>query len=197
MPSAAVPIRLPCTTVPVERPPMMIPFPPFPEMTFRAPGTVPPIVVLSSVGEDPVDSVAEHGGSGGVRADVVPLDNVSGKRARSCPVDRDPIVAVSGDDVALAGGRPADHVAGAGAEDPDPPAAVPEGGRSGGVRPDAVPLDDVFVLVRGDRDSVEAVGRDHVADDRVRPLSTDTPWCTKMPSFLFGRARVPVTSVPM
>jgi hypothetical protein len=51
VPSAAVPIRFPCTrllrpSAVFEAPPIRIPLRPLAEMMFRAPASVPPIVVL-------------------------------------------------------------------------------------------------------------------------------------------------------
>ena len=54
-PSICVPIKLPCTTVPVT-PRRLMPSRSLPDMTLRAPSSVPPIVILAAKAESLIDT---------------------------------------------------------------------------------------------------------------------------------------------
>ena len=80
VPEKSVPMILPATRLPaavtVPTAKMSMPKPPLAEMTLPAPATVPPIVVPDAQDADAVAVVSQGGGTGGVGADVVPLDHV-------------------------------------------------------------------------------------------------------------------------
>ena len=83
MPVTSVPMKLPCTTFPYTVPVIRTPSPPLPEMTLRAPGAVPPIVLSDALLIDhAVAHVAQDLGAGDVGADEVALDQVAVHRGR-------------------------------------------------------------------------------------------------------------------
>src|SRR5262249_6931202 len=108
------------------------------------------------------DGVAAVERAGDIGADVVALEDVSGRCAAG---DLNPVAGVAADDVALGRGRAADQVVGVADGDA---AAVAQRGGAGGIQADDVALDlavvqsvDHGITDRGDRDA-GAVAGNHV-----------------------------------
>ena len=124
VPAALVPMRFPWMRLPsafCSSTPCQPPENPFPEMTLPAPAAAPPMVLLLELATQiPVSPLPIAAEPGGVRPDVVALDDVAGSTARA--VDVDAVDAVAGDDVAVGRVGAADGVA-AGLQ-PDPPVVV-------------------------------------------------------------------------
>src|SRR5581483_7240968 len=96
--------------------------------------------VGSAADVDANAGVLDRGGAGGIGADVVPGNDVSGGGAAA---QYDAAARIAGDDVACCGGGPADGVEAAGDIDASV-AAVAQGHRAGGIRADQVALNDVM-----------------------------------------------------
>ena len=99
VPAAFVPMSLPSTRQDAS---MSMPLLPFPEMTLADPGRRPADRRSRRVDNQCRNGIGHSGGARRIRADVVALD-----QARR--VDVNAVAAVSGDDVGVAGGRPADR----------------------------------------------------------------------------------------
>ena len=132
--------------------------------------------------------------AGHVGADEVARDQVA-RRGRDAVLSTTTPSLVSGDDIARAGGHPADGVARTRSMDHDAVVGFASGDRAGGVGADVVALDQVARGGRGagalDADAVILVSRDDVAARRrssrrrccsstsiMTPLSTlPRAWC--------------------
>ena len=137
-----------------------MPSPALAEMTLAAAGGRPADRVVARRRQgDPVAAVAQRHGAGDVGADEVPLDQVVAEDLRA---EGDAVAVVGRDDVAGAGGRPADRVV-ARVGHVDPGAVVAQRLGAGDVGADEVPLDQV-------------VGRgvDAIPPHRRRPLAEMT-----------------------
>src|SRR5207247_1576937 len=110
--------------------------------------------------------VGQRGGARGVGTDVIALDQVP-----AVP-DVDPVDAVARDEVAGAGGRPAQSaVAPFQAEEIDAVTQVAQGGGAGRVGADEIPLDQRSRVC--DYDSIAVVARDEIARAGGRAADRD------------------------
>ena len=91
--------------------------------------------VAGAAEQDPIELVADGLEAASVRADVVPLDQGVG-----CGVLKIDARLITRDDVAIAGGRPADERPGA-VDDLDAVSVVAQVELAGGIDADVIPLD--------------------------------------------------------
>ena len=85
VPPAFVPMKLPCTTVPVAFMSISRPLLALPEMTLPAPADVPPISVAVARVDDDARPVIDARGTGCVGTDEVALDDVARHGAAERP----------------------------------------------------------------------------------------------------------------
>src|SRR5262249_42643982 len=104
-------------------------------------------------------AVGHRIGAGGVAADPIPLEDVAGGNAGGTIEKKDAVAVIPGDEVARAGGRPAESVIGS--KDLDPSAAVAERRGSRDVGAHIVALHQL-PAARGELDPVAKVSRDDI-----------------------------------
>ena len=149
-------------------PVMLIPLPPLPEMTFRAPIAVPPIVLFGALFDgNSIIPVRDGSAAISIHADLVALQEIV-RRGQ----DANAISVVARDQVALPGDRPADGVI-VTVRKTDAAIKVGQGVCACRIRTDEISLDQVVggSLSRehdpGSAVDTHAVARNRVSADRI------------------------------